>query len=121
MRSAIYLKFISWVMLVVVSSFTLHCVRESAHAMQERAAAAGEQTSDTQVSAQHHCPCSPVGEHTDYDDCDSCADCACHAHLTVQPFQFISNPTISDLCMIDSFRHLPEVYLTRFIPPQIQA
>jgi hypothetical protein len=41
--------------------------------------------------------------------------------LTVQPLQLGYNPLILNLSTSDPFKHLPEVYLPKFIPPQIQA
>ena len=36
----------------------------------------------------------------------------------MQQFQFGYNPVILDLKRSEPFKYLPEVYLTRFIPPQ---
>lgn len=121
MRKTIHLKFISWVLLAVISAVTIHCVHESAHAMQSHATEVDKHESNTEISATPPCSCPPVEQHNNSGECDNCSSCACHAPLTIQPFRFSYNPTTSDLSTFDPFKHLPEVYLSRFIPPQIQA
>ena len=121
MRRIIHLKFISWALLTVILSVTIHCAHEGAHAMQRHATTSSAGAALTEMSATHQCPCSPGEQHNDFDACDSCAHCACHAPLTIQPFQFNYNPVIVYLTTSDPFTHLPEVYLSKFIPPQIQA
>jgi len=101
---------------------TIDGVLESAHAMQSHVIAAGDQASPSEISASHQCPCSPLEQHKDYDGCDTGVNCACHAPLTMQPIQLSYNPSILDnLYASDPFKHLPEVYLSKFIPPQNQA
>jgi len=121
MRKFIHLKFFSLLLIVVMLTVTLHCVHENAHAMQSHLAAAGDRATHSEISAAHQCPCCPLEQHTDYDGCDACINCACHAPLTAHSFQLIYNPIIIGLTSYDPFKHLPEVYLSKFIPPQIQA
>ena len=122
MRKLIPLKFFSWVLLVVMLTITIDGVYENAHAVQSHVTAANEQASPSEISASHHCPCAPLEQHKDYDGCDTCVNCTCHAPLTIQPFQLSYNPSILDnLYASDPFKHLPEVYLSKFIPPQNQA
>lgn len=116
-----HLKFISSVVLVVMLTVTINCVHESAYAMQGHVSAAVERASTPDISESHQCPCTPLGEHKDYDGCDTCINCVCHASLTVEPFQLSYNPIMLNLSKSDPFKHLPEVYLPKFIPPQIQA
>lgn len=113
-----HLKFISSVLLLVMLTVTINGVHESAHALQGPVISASPAEG---VVAPDHTPCTPFEHHQDYDGCDSCVNCACHASLTVAPFQLTYNPIMSDLSTFDPFKHLPEVYLSRFIPPQIQA
>ncbi|MFA7404018.1 MAG: hypothetical protein WC007_08490 [Pelobacteraceae bacterium] len=120
MRKLIPLKFFSRLLLVVLLTATINCVHESAHAMQSNVKMANDQ-SLSEISSPHHCPCSPLEQHKDNDGCDNCINCACHAPLTVQHFKFSYNPSILDLQTSDPFKFLPEVYLSKFIPPQIQA
>lgn len=90
---------------------------QSAHAMQGPSTTAN---SSAEAVAPHDTPCSPFEHHQD-DDCDSCANCVCHASLTVQPLQLNHNPIILNLSTFYPFKHVPEVYLSKFIPPQIEA
>jgi hypothetical protein len=118
MQKFIHLKFFSFILLAVMLAVTIDGARESAQAMQSRVSAAKDQTSHSEISTPHHCPCTPLEEHKDNDCCDTCANCACHAPLTVRPFQLSYNPIIVVLSSHDPFKLLPEVYLSKFIPPQ---
>jgi hypothetical protein len=114
-------KIFSWFILVVLVAVTINGVHKGSHPPQEHASVTVSDASRSDLSAPHHCPCSPVDQHNDCDDCDACANCSCHAQLTSQPFQLSYNPTISSLSILDPFRHLPEVYLSKFVPPQLHA
>lgn len=122
--SAIYmlktmpLKFISRLVLIVMLTVTINSLHESAHAMSGHDLT---QNSPAEMFAGHSCPCAPMEQHKDYDGCDNCINCVCHAPLTVKPFQLDYNPIIVELSASDPFKFLPEVYLSKFIPPQKQA
>ena len=118
MRKFIHLKFISSVLLLAMLTVTLNGAHESAHAMQSPVNTA---SSAVETPVPHDTPCTPFEHHQDNDGCDSCVNCACHASLTIQPIQLGYNPVISNLQIFEPFRFLPEVYLPKFIPPQIQA
>jgi hypothetical protein len=118
MRTSIHLKFVSSVLLLVMLAITINGAHESAHAMQKPIPSA---STTLESRTPHAPPCTPFNHHQDYDGCDSCVNCACHASLTVKLFQLSYNPTITELQTADPFRFLPEVYLTRFIPPQIHV
>ena len=105
-------------LLLVMLSVTFTGVHESAQAKKRQVQSACS-TLDLPASADS--PCAPCEHHNDHDCCDSCVNCSCHASLTVQPFQLSYDPLMSELSISDPFKHLPEVYLTRFIPPQIHA
>ena len=122
MRKRVPLKFFSWFLLVLMLTVTIDGVIENAHAMLSHVIAASDQTSPLEISASHKCPCAPLEQHKDYDGCDTFVDCACHAPLTMQLFQLSYNPSILDnLYASDPFKFLPEVYLSKFVPPQNQA
>jgi hypothetical protein len=123
MRKLIPLKFLSLVLLVVMLTVAINGVLESAHAMQSQVTSSDEKDGlHSEIAAPHQCPCTPLEQHKDYDGCDTCVNCACHAPLTIQPFQLSYNPSILDnMYASDPFKHLPEVYLSKFIPPQNQA
>lgn len=120
MRRLIPVKFLSWVLLVVTLAVTFNCVHASAHAMQGHVTAASDRP-HSEISVSHQCPCAPSEQHEDYDGCDTCVNCACHAPLAMHQFQLSYNPIILDLSIFDPFTRLPEVYLSKFIPPQNQA
>jgi hypothetical protein len=98
---------------------TINGVHISAHAMQSHVIDASIQASSAENSASHQCPCSPLEEHKDCDGCDTCINCACHAPLSIEQFQLSYNPIILDMSTSDPFKHLPEVFLSKFIPPHI--
>ncbi len=118
MRKFIHLKFVSSVLLLVMLGVTINGAHESAHAMQSPVKSA---SSALDAPAPDDTPCTPFEHHQDYDGCDSCVNCACHASLTIQPLQLSYNPIVSELQPYAPFRFIPEVYLSKFIPPQIQA
>ncbi len=121
MRKLIPLKFVSQILLVIMLVVAVNGVHESAHAMQDHVKVSSDQASLSQISAPHQCPCAPPAEHKDYDGCDTCINCACHAPLPVQVFKLSRNSIILNLITSEPFTYLPEVYLSKFIPPQIHA
>ena len=121
MRRLIPLKFFSRLLLVIMLVVTINGVHESAHAMQSHVASASEQASYSDISAPQQCPCAPLEQHKDYDGCDTCVNCTCHAPLNNETLQISYNPSVLTLHFSDPFKFLPEVYLSKFIPPQIQA
>lgn len=108
-------------MLLVMLTMTINGVHESAHAMQSHVTTASDQALHSEISASHQCPCAPLEQHKDYDGCDTCVNCTCHAPLTSQLIQISYNPSILTLHFSDPFKFLPEVFLSKFVPPQIQA
>ena len=121
MRKLIPLKFVSQLLLVIMLIVAVNGVHESAHAMQDHVKASSDQASLSQISAPHQCPCTPPADHKDYDGCDTCINCACHAPLPVQVFKLSCNSTILNVSTSEPFTYLPEVYLSKFVPPQIHA
>jgi hypothetical protein len=122
MRKRNHLKLFSWLLVVVMLTMTINGVHECAHAMQNQVSTADDRAPHSEISASHQCPCSPLEQHKDYDGCDTCISCSCHAPLAIQPLQLSYNPSIlDDLYASDPFKFLPEVYLSKFIPPQNQA
>jgi len=119
MRKLIHLKFFSMILLVIMLTVMISGVHACAHGMESHLSAAGDNVSSLGISASHHSPCSPVEQHNDCDDCDTCINCDFHSPLTNQPFQFDYNPNIRELSTSEPFKHLPEVYLSKFIPPHI--
>jgi hypothetical protein len=103
---------------MILLTVTINGVHESAHAMQSHVTVASDQASASEISASHQCPCTPLEQHKDYDGCNTCVNCTCHAPLTIQPFQLSYNPSVlDDLYASAPFNFLPEVYLSLFVPP----
>jgi hypothetical protein len=121
MRKLIHLKFLSLILLTVMLTVTINGVHESAVAMQSHVFAVSDQASHTLVSVPHKCPFTPLEQHKDFDGCDTCISCSCHAPLAFQQFQLSYNPIIINLSTSDPYTHLPEVFLSKFIPPQNNA
>jgi len=67
------------------------------------------------------CPDYPADEQSVPHECDSSCHCPCHAQLNAEPVQIGSSPPASHLYVFEPFQSLPEVYLSRFIPPHILA
>lgn len=121
MRNVITLKFIARLLLIALFTVTLNCVHESAHAIQAPASTRDTQPEFKDTSETCNCPSQPSGHPQDSDECDDCYNCACHAPSTIQIFRLNYNPVIRNLGSSDSFKHLPEVFLPKFIPPQNHA
>jgi hypothetical protein len=118
MRIFVPLKFIASIVLVLMLTMAIHVMHESAHAMQSHVTVASGYKSPSKIPTSHQSPCSPLEQNEDYDCCDICINCACHASLALQPFQLGYLPTILELSAYVPFKHHPEVYLPKFIPPQ---
>ena len=122
MRKLFSPKFVSQLILLVILTMTINGVLESAHAMQSHVKAANDQTALSEISTSHQCLCcSSPEQHKDYDGCDTCFNCICHAPLTNQPIQISYNSSIQALSISEPLMFLPEVFLSKFIPPHIQA
>ncbi|MBJ6749981.1 hypothetical protein [Geomonas anaerohicana] len=66
-------------------------------------------------------PDCPLQDDAGHDDCDFCCDCACHLSLSVGHFSLDYNPVFAALQSFDRFTFLPEVFLSKFVPPQLRA
>jgi hypothetical protein len=117
MRKLIPLKTVSQIILLIMLVVTINGVHESAHATQTQVVAESDQVASTDIAPTHQCPCSPFEQHSDYDGCDTCLNCACHAPLSIKQFRLQYNPIILDLDTLVTFNYFPEVYLSLFVPP----
>lgn len=112
-------KLASWVLLVTLFTALSHGVCERAHAWEGGGTAvSADQSLQVATSAADHCPCCPAEDSDHSGGCDACVNCTCHASLAGQVFALAYAPIVTDLTFYESFQHLPEVYLSRFIPPQ---
>jgi hypothetical protein len=119
MRKTIPLKLVARLMFLVMLVVTVHGVHESAHAMQISVTVSNDSAiTKAECSAPQKCPCTPPSQHKDYDGCDTCINCSCHAPLAVQQLVIHYNPILLNVGFSDPYQHLPEVFLSKFIPPQ---
>lgn len=119
MQKIIPIKLVSQLILIVLLTVMINGVHESAHAMQSHVSyLVNQQTLHTESCSAQHCPCAPQEQHKDFDGCDTCTSCACHAPLTVETFALRYDPVVVMFRPFDSFKYLPEVFLSKFIPPQ---
>lgn len=121
MKKIIPAKFISLLLLVVMLTMTITGVHESVHAMQCHVKKVSEQATLLEVTTSHFNPSAPLEQHNDFAGCDTCANCTCHAPLSNQPVLICYNPVVLTLHTSEPFRFLPNVFLSKFIPPQIHA
>lgn len=117
MRRFIPIKFFSWLLLVLMLSVAVNGMHANAHAGQDHGTVSEDHGQSVGSGDAHPCP--HHEQHQDADGCNTCVNCTCHAPFTVQPFQLSYAPLVQDLNPAEPFRHLPEVYLPKFIPPQI--
>ncbi len=54
-------------------------------------------------------------------ECHACCNCFCQVILPVQSITLVSNPVIMSFCSFSPVANLPEVILSRFIPPRTLA
>lgn len=121
MNLKIFLKLISFIVLLTLMIVTICGIYKSADVMQSHIFPPQNQTSRAEIATPHNYLCAPQEQHRDYDGCDTCINCACHAPITVAPFKLGYTPSICSLTFSDPFQSLPEIYLPKFIPPQEQA
>lgn len=74
-----------------------------------------------QKSAQVHgsnCPCAPAPSHAQDDHvCFGGCNGPCHAPLASTPASFDYRPSFASRYSAEIARHIPEVYLSLFVPP----
>lgn len=120
MNRAFLQKFISLLMVAVILAISSPGFCQSAHSTEASCAAISQGHDNSYLSAaEKQCPDCPVNDHSIPDHCDSCCYCSCHAPLTVQPLQIICSQLITPLEFHEPFKTIPEVYLSKFIPPHI--
>ncbi len=122
MRYVMPLKSISTLLLAVLFCIILGGVCDRAHATQ----AGGVTTVSCAQTVSHagadcDIPVCPTDEEDGHADCDFCCDCACHLSLSLDSFSFNYLPLLSDIQSFDRFAFLPEVFLSKFVPPQLRA
>jgi len=110
--------FLSRSLLLILLTALINGQFSSAHQMQssvsptktgESFALASAKHSDQKTSQKHH-------EHSG--DCHICSNCIYHVFLPVQPIKLDYNAVITSFCSFKLVVNLPEVTLSRFIPPR---
>ena len=100
-------------------SVALHGVHECAYASQGNVATSNDSAiTHAKSPASQQSPCPPPIQHEDNDGCDTCVNCPCHAPLTAQQLVLSYDPIVVSLRLSDPYHYLPEVFLSKFIPPQ---
>jgi hypothetical protein len=110
--------FFSRFLLLVILNVAIDGVFKSVHAESAYEPAARDLASSCALPHSH---CSPLEHHHDSDDCAACINCICHSLLPAQTIQLEYNPIVIGLGLFEPFKLLPEVFLSRFIPPQNRA
>jgi len=105
------------VMILAASGFSL-C--GDVHAQEQTWGGEIQETSAV-GAAVAHCPGCPGGGHSDADHDASTCYCSCHLPITEQFARIQHDPLVTELISFEPFTALPNVYLPRFIPPQIPA
>jgi hypothetical protein len=98
-------------MLTVIVAAMTHGLCDEAHASQHVVA----DSNCDQIGS--NCPDCPTGDHDDT-HCGDCTNCICHTFSLLGGFVLSYQPWSSDLLTFQPFRYLPEVYLSKFVPPQ---
>jgi len=115
-------KFFSLLLALVMTITAVSGVHGGDHTLQSNETIAVEQSSPLPVSEPEQCPASPREQHNDFDGCDTCVNCACHAPLIVQAIQLSYKPSVREnVTRSTPFNFLPEVYLSLFVPPDSAA
>jgi hypothetical protein len=107
------------VMVMLVISISCDCGTASASDSAD-ASVKAKQTVSKADGCASHCPGCPDSDDSDSGHCDSCS-CPCHAPLSVQPIRLTFSELVSPLAFHEPFIYLPQVYLSKFIPPQNAA
>ena len=116
MQQYLPMKSCAWLLLVIILIAAVHCGCAEAHENGSKVKAGAEITS---ISHTDGCPCCPQGEnHSSGDHGDACGSCGCHAAIPLAAFQLSYRPILIANQASSPYKHLPEVYLSRFIPPQ---
>jgi len=121
MLPAIVKKSASLFLIVMILAASSFCLCGEAHAQEHAWGGESVETSAVATAAADHCPGCPDGGHSESDHDSSSCYCSCHLPLTEQLVRIQHDPVIAKLISFEPLTSLPEVYLPRFIPPQISA
>ena len=111
-------KFTSVGLILVILAVSFLGLCRETHAAEESWVAPAPECSQKIDASDDHRPACPHEEQSDVDQCASSCYCSCHLPVTVQPLRLLHVPIISRLLVYEPFTALPEVFLSKFIPPQ---
>lgn len=114
-------SYVSFCMIIVIFAISAAGFCRNAHAAELSFDATYEHSISYLSASEKQCPSCPIDEHSTPDHCDSSCYCSCHAPLTAQPVQVVCSQQMTPLVFPEPFKALPEVYLSKFIPPHIIA
>lgn len=119
MNLQLFQKYISFLMVIVILSIAVNGFCQSSDIVEFSVAAKNVQKDTYIFSIDTQCPESPVNKSAHPDHCSSSCHCSCQAPLTLQSGRLCYSPSIDPLSSFEPFKAIPEVYLSKFIPPQI--
>ena len=116
-------KFVSLLLLAVVIAASVAGLCRETHAAEQCWGGHGDrETAASSLAVQaDQCPSCPADEQSHHNDCDSSCYCSCHLPLTIHFAGHNYAPPVSRLVSYDAFFRFPEVFLSKFVPPQILA
>lgn len=120
MRNTPSRKLVAKLLIILMVIMAVHGALESAHAMNCHVFPPS-QTAITapDLSAPNDCPCNPPTEQQEESDCcDTCLNCSCHTLLSSHRLLLRYAPLVLKVGSSEPYRHLPQVFLSKFIPPQ---
>ncbi|GFO63552.1 hypothetical protein [Geomonas paludis] len=121
MRNSFPVKFCSFLLLAVIFCTFLSGACDNAHALEGCGTAADCMQAASHVDRGCDTPDCPLQGDAGHDNCDFCCDCACHVSLSVGHFSLDYHPVFAALHTFDRFTFIPEVFLSKFVPPQLRA
>jgi hypothetical protein len=113
--------FFRFLFLILLTASSINVEVGHAHAMPSTFSSANSSESFAVVSAMHGDQKTSHKHHEHSGDCHACSTCTCQVLLPVQTIKLDYNPVITSFCLFNPIVTLPEVTLSRFIPPRNAA
>ncbi|NTW70477.1 MAG: hypothetical protein HGB23_11670 [Chlorobiaceae bacterium] len=110
--------FLSRLLLLMLLTASINGQFSSAHAVQTTLAAAITGEEFVMLPAMQREKNSTNEHHKHTGECHTCGNCLCHVILPVQSLKLDYNPAVISFCTFKPIANLPEVTLSRFIPPR---
>jgi len=110
--------FFSRFLLLILLTASIDGKFDSTHAIQKSVVSADNFESFAVLSAMRTDKKNSHKHHEHSSECHTCSNCTCHVLLPVQTIKLDYNPVITSFCSFKLIVHLPEVTLSRFIPPR---